>query len=1218
MNTIRIWHSATGFKTVSVADIHTDDTIGVARAKIAHSQGVPVAHVHMWASVKISKSWQYVTSVASSVVSSSWDDTLSLLRQVFDVPFDKPNGPVTLHSIVRLIFDSDANSAFIPLGYSWRYNTDIVFHPNPYVDPRVDPRFLNSSIVLATHESTVLESYHFASKTINACILRGELDRDGDAWRLGFIRKFFPQLPISSDYTRADAQLRELQNRPVQTWTQLGPRIVYMQVSANINDNTSSYDLLHIFNTVETSKKIPACSYSGKFFKVSRKQYGAVQNSMVDHEVKRNAKDPPRGTYVKWYYFIDRSSCLVFTLQPNLQYMIELKSNGQFTTAAATTALRGMQHIIDHCRAHLPIDAYLPEVEDVWKAQRLGSTTRVNRIIFRTEFFATHHVTPSAAAFAKEIEKLDALMHVTGIQGDSVMLQYTRVSDYIQLSPIQYFAVMHLYRPRPVLVRMIREKFDVDSQVASDAISYAISVSQKRDRNAIRDTLATAVVQCKQIFIKVDVKCRDIAVADRIIAIIKAAAVPQQKDVKIDVSDVEEEESSDFHDLFFDDDDDISDFEEEVAMDATRNDRYILDMLTHADPELFGYHVPGYVSYATQCGKVDARQPVTFTPAEMAKQNETNPSGYGTAVQHSSSPDIQNYYACPDVWCPKSKIAYRHDQFKKCPFPNEEPLKFESKYWKGLRKDGHIGFLKPAKHPQGLCMPCCFSIPKRQFDTCLHSSTSDVNTYVKASQVTLDENRLSLLPDALVGLLHNTKCGARHDGSGTLLPNKSCFVRVGSRVDITFVELLADRLQLGKVDQVKRTLADVTEAEFVSLQAGAIARSYIQKAAATRADLASARELYIADVIGNASFPLVIDNFSIKYDISILVIELRPSLDHSEDIEAFVYCASQMPRPESVIVLWWPGNRFDIVAKATVTSELQLEFKLTDSHLHKMMQAFVQKRPDPVLRILETFNVTRWVLDPVSVDIRGVMIDHDIFIPVPDDIPLPILDSKTDWIFLDKVLQSSAQLSALHVTSIIDSIRQKTRDDRFHVTYRILKQGRVVALQMDDAIVPIDYKELRTLPQAAWFRFGIQSFREISDNIHGDAMRKAYKEALDESEAARTVPSLMLAISCDFQTRQRLRFAGSSLNPFPVSERMADARRVVTEFIANARRNNPGLLAKNASIIPMLIERVVHLFVIGSAGCTFSYRSTQTISHNDVVLTAAQVTTGQTETIEFF
>jgi len=127
--------------------------------------------------------------------------------------------------------------------------------------------------------------------------------------------------------------------------------------------------------------------------------------------------------------------------------------------------------------------------------------------------------------------------------------------------------------------------------------------------------------------------------------------------------------------------------------------------------------------YSKACPSGDKRQPVILTDEEKNKIDETNPGSYGRALLHGSSEDKKHWYICPRYWCLKTNSSISEEDVKagKCggiiPRNSNTVPKgsyvYEFNNPKVHMKDGkyiqHVpGFLKKEKHPDGLCVPCCF------------------------------------------------------------------------------------------------------------------------------------------------------------------------------------------------------------------------------------------------------------------------------------------------------------------------------------------------------------------------------------------------------------------------------------------------------------------------------------------------------------------------------
>ena len=127
--------------------------------------------------------------------------------------------------------------------------------------------------------------------------------------------------------------------------------------------------------------------------------------------------------------------------------------------------------------------------------------------------------------------------------------------------------------------------------------------------------------------------------------------------------------------------------------------------------------------YSKACPSGDRRQPVILTNEEKKRIDETNPGSYGHALNYGSSEDKKHWYICPRYWCLKTNSSISEEDVRagKCgsiiPRGADRVPKgayvYEFNNPKNHMKDGkyvqHVpGFLKKDKHPDGLCIPCCF------------------------------------------------------------------------------------------------------------------------------------------------------------------------------------------------------------------------------------------------------------------------------------------------------------------------------------------------------------------------------------------------------------------------------------------------------------------------------------------------------------------------------
>ena len=154
------------------------------------------------------------------------------------------------------------------------------------------------------------------------------------------------------------------------------------------------------------------------------------------------------------------------------------------------------------------------------------------------------------------------------------------------------------------------------------------------------------------------------------------------------------------------------------------------------DPTLFITEDQGkqYKLYSKSCPSVDKRQPVILTDEEYKRmeKDENLKGAYGKALKYGSNPKKQNWYICPRYWCLKTNSVISEADVKagKCGaiIPQNAPTVPKGAYVYEFQSKKHIGpdgkyiqytpgFMdkeKSGKHPDGLCIPCCF---KKEWDS---------------------------------------------------------------------------------------------------------------------------------------------------------------------------------------------------------------------------------------------------------------------------------------------------------------------------------------------------------------------------------------------------------------------------------------------------------------------------------------------------------------------
>ena len=219
--------------------------------------------------------------------------------------------------------------------------------------------------------------------------------------------------------------------------------------------------------------------------------------------------------------------------------------------------------------------------------------------------------------------------------------------------------------------------------------------------------------------------------------------------------------------------------------DVERGD--IIKRLYEADRKLFQLHGKQNI-YARHCGRHELRQPVVMKASKKAAAGVS-------AVAYGSTPDkaAENAYGCPAIWCPQSGVALTplpHPLFDRqgrrragvpaervraierkyqaqyvCPnakHGGERPLfLYSSAYWGfNPQQERHIGFHSTKKNASGMCLPCCFKLPKaRAVAECTGKPAADGNDeetndkYVLSDAVPIKAGRYGALPTAFRSLL---------------------------------------------------------------------------------------------------------------------------------------------------------------------------------------------------------------------------------------------------------------------------------------------------------------------------------------------------------------------------------------------------------------------------------------------------------------------------------
>lgn len=139
--------------------------------------------------------------------------------------------------------------------------------------------------------------------------------------------------------------------------------------------------------------------------------------------------------------------------------------------------------------------------------------------------------------------------------------------------------------------------------------------------------------------------------------------------------------------------DDFSKFQGGVKKLEFKN--YLINRLRNADKELYQDN-----NKSRKCQR--EHQPVVLSKEELDEIKDKDYNKYfDNIIEYGSNQNIKNYYTCPRLWCPVSKIPLdESEENPKCPGDNEEPMKLNEDM-KNSNKPRYAYLIK------NINLPCC-------------------------------------------------------------------------------------------------------------------------------------------------------------------------------------------------------------------------------------------------------------------------------------------------------------------------------------------------------------------------------------------------------------------------------------------------------------------------------------------------------------------------------
>ena len=323
--------------------------------------------------------------------------------------------------------------------------------------------------------------------------------------------------------------------------------------------------------------------------------------------------------------------------------------------------------------------------------------------------------------------------------------------------------------------------------------------------------------------------------------IIESSSEEEEKSDEEEEKSDEEEEKSDEEEPDEEEPDEESEEEEIRNIDGIKLNKpyYFQTLIEKKDPILIVKEdSKEYNAYSRTCSSDKRRQPIILTDNQLEKINEEHPGFLREqdVIKYGSDKKHQFNYICPRYWCLKSNTFINPEDIKvvngeKVHKPKKGPScgkvlpKKENKVKPGYYiyefNDNAYPGLIPDKHPNGLCLPCCF----KHYNTkgrivakekCLENKkVQDDEPEIKKIQdvskseeyilgpekFPLESGRWGYLPPEIQTILHEINADCQVSKTNTnIKENHPCLLRHGIEVNKnqSFIAAISDVIFFGK------------------------------------------------------------------------------------------------------------------------------------------------------------------------------------------------------------------------------------------------------------------------------------------------------------------------------------------------------------------------------------------------------------------------------------
>jgi len=243
--------------------------------------------------------------------------------------------------------------------------------------------------------------------------------------------------------------------------------------------------------------------------------------------------------------------------------------------------------------------------------------------------------------------------------------------------------------------------------------------------------------------------------------------------------------------------------------------------------------IGNYSSYSKVCQSSAKRQPVILTDEELNKINKEH-KGFlreEDVIKYGSEKDKTFNYICPRYWCLKTKTIIEPNEFKEVMENGKKvlvhptcgkiipekadkipPGHYVYEFYKG--KNNRYPNFQVDKHPDGLCLPCCFdkwntAAKIKSKNKCYKKEMpeekgepEEKDEYVKGPEkFPLSPLKWGYLPLAVQTILNEVNANCQISKTNTnLKKNHTCLLRHGVEINETqsFIACISDALFFGK------------------------------------------------------------------------------------------------------------------------------------------------------------------------------------------------------------------------------------------------------------------------------------------------------------------------------------------------------------------------------------------------------------------------------------